>query len=97
MVKVFFVNSMMLWFILWAVKFSFLVLYKKLMEGLRDVYIKLWWAVAVGCLLSLVGAVTSHMTSCSSMKAWFTPGKCQTPRDILLRLRVCTTRTPLMS
>jgi hypothetical protein len=22
------------------------------------------------------------MTSCSSMKAWFTPGACQTPRDV---------------
>ena len=51
MVKVFFVNSMMLWFILWTIKFSFLVLYKRLMEGLRDVYFKLWWAVSVFCFL----------------------------------------------
>lgn len=51
MVRVFFVNSMLLWFILWSVKFSFLMLYKKLLEGLHDVYIKLWWAVVVFCFL----------------------------------------------
>ena len=30
----------------------------------------------------LVGAVTSSMLSCSSMKAWFTAGACSTPRDV---------------
>ncbi|KAJ4377189.1 hypothetical protein N0V83_000012 [Neocucurbitaria cava] len=63
MVRIFFVNSMMLWFILWTIKLSFLVLYKKLMEGLRDVYLKLWWAVT-----------------------WFTPGACQTPRDVRFQI-----------
>ena len=45
MVKVFFCNTLLFWFILWTVKLSFLILYKKLMEGLHNVYIKLWWAV----------------------------------------------------
>jgi hypothetical protein len=45
MVKVFFCNTLLFWFVLWAVKLGFLVLYKKLMEGLHNVYIKLWWAV----------------------------------------------------
>ncbi|KAF2821969.1 hypothetical protein CC86DRAFT_410364 [Ophiobolus disseminans] len=82
MVKIFFVNTLLFWCILWTVKMSFLMLYKKLIEGLHNVYFKLWWAVVVFWFLSFVGAVTSHMTACSSMRAWFTPGKCQTPRDI---------------
>ncbi|CAO2647058.1 Nn.00g079800.m01.CDS01 [Neocucurbitaria sp. VM-36] len=82
MVRVFFVNSMMLWFILWSIKFSFLVLYNKLMKGLRDMYYKLWCAVSVFSFLALVGCVISHLTACSSLKAWFTPGACQTPRDV---------------
>jgi hypothetical protein len=47
MVKIFFVNTMLFWFVLWTVKLSFLILYKRLMEGLHNVYIKLWWAVVV--------------------------------------------------
>jgi hypothetical protein len=45
MVKVFFCNTLLFWCILWSVKLGFLMLYKKLMEGLWNVYIRLWWAV----------------------------------------------------
>jgi hypothetical protein len=54
MVRVFFVNTMLFWGILWTVKMGFLVLYKNLMQGLHNVYIKLWWAVVV--FWFLVGA-----------------------------------------
>ncbi|KAH7091950.1 hypothetical protein FB567DRAFT_545158 [Paraphoma chrysanthemicola] len=82
MVRIFFVNTMFFWLVLWTVKLSFLMLYKRLIEGLHNIYIKLWWASVVIWFLSLVGSLTSHMTACSSMRAWFTPGACQTPRDI---------------
>jgi hypothetical protein len=45
MVRVFFCNTLLFWCILWSVKLGFLMLYKKLMEGLHNVYIKLWWGV----------------------------------------------------
>jgi hypothetical protein len=45
MIRVFFTTSLLFWCILWTVKMSFLVLYKRLIEGLHDVYIKLWWGV----------------------------------------------------
>jgi hypothetical protein len=45
MVKVFFCNTLLFWCILWSVKLGFLMLYKRLMEGLHNVYVKLWWAV----------------------------------------------------
>jgi hypothetical protein len=45
MVKVFYCNTLLFCVILWSVKLGFLVLYKKLMEGLHNVYTKLWWVV----------------------------------------------------
>jgi len=47
MIKIFFCNTLLFWVVLWTVKMSFLMLYRKLMEGLQDVYIKLWWALVV--------------------------------------------------
>jgi hypothetical protein len=51
MIRIFFTTSLLFWCVLWTVKMSFLVLYKKLFEGLHDVYIKLWWAVVAFWLL----------------------------------------------
>ncbi|KAF2023384.1 hypothetical protein EK21DRAFT_10417, partial [Setomelanomma holmii] len=82
MVKIFFVNTLLFRLVLWTIKLSFFMPYKRLIEGLHNVYIKLWWAVVVVWFLSLVGSVISHLTACSSLKAWFTPGACQTPRGI---------------
>lgn len=49
-IKVFFYSTMLLWCTLWAVKFSLLALYRRLMTGLRA-YIILWWALVVFCAL----------------------------------------------
>jgi hypothetical protein len=64
MIRVFFINSLLFWCILWTVKMSFLVLYKRLIEGLHDVYIKLWWGVVafwslVRCLRDFLEKHTS--------------------------------------
>ena len=34
-----------------AVKFSLLTLYRKLLVGLRDIYHKIWWGIAIFILL----------------------------------------------
>ncbi|KAK7547085.1 hypothetical protein BKA81DRAFT_331784 [Phyllosticta paracitricarpa] len=80
-IKIFFCSSMLLWCTLWSVKFSLLALYRRLMNGLKA-YITLWWCLVIFCAVTLVGAIVSNFTSCSSMHAWFTPGLCATPRDI---------------
>ena len=49
--EIFFANTMIFWFVLWSVKFSLLALYKRLMDGLHNVYVKVWWAVLVFCVL----------------------------------------------
>ncbi|OCT54352.1 hypothetical protein CLCR_00860 [Cladophialophora carrionii] len=81
MIKIFFANTMIFWFALYAVKFSFLSLYRRLMKGLR-LYMQLWWAVVAFCVLTLIGCVISNFTSCHSMHAWFTPGECSERRDV---------------
>lgn len=50
MIKIFFANTLLLWFTLWAVKFSFLALYRKLFSGIK-VYMHLWWGVVVFALI----------------------------------------------
>jgi hypothetical protein len=81
MIKIFFSTTMLLWFVLWGVKFAFLMLYRRLFAGIRF-YMRLWWAVLVFCIVTLVGSVISNFVSCSSMDAWFTPGACTTRRDV---------------
>ena len=47
-VKVYFVNGMMLFITLWSVKFSLLFLFRRLMDGL-PVFLRWWWALFVFC------------------------------------------------
>ncbi|KAL0256943.1 hypothetical protein SLS55_007752 [Diplodia seriata] len=77
-IKVFFYSTMLLWVTLWAVKFSLLALYRRLMNGLRT-YVVLWWILVVFCAATFVGAIISNLTSCSSMHAWFSPGLTHQP------------------
>lgn len=95
-IKAFFTNTILLWVILWLVKGSLLALYWRLLSTKR-IYIYLWWAIVVFCatvslnnqnkgdltdfIKTFIGCVVSHLTSCSSMTAWFTPGACGTARD----------------
>ncbi|RXG43222.1 hypothetical protein VDGE_09776 [Verticillium dahliae] len=79
--KTFFVTTSGLWISLWLVKASLLAVYKRLMVNLR-LFTILWWVTVGICILTLAGAITSSMLSCSSMKAWFTAGACGTQRDI---------------
>ena len=55
-VRMMFVTTTLFWFSLWSVKLSLLTLYKKLMDGVPKVYMRLWWAVFLFCLV-----VCSHV------------------------------------
>jgi hypothetical protein len=49
-IKVFFADSMLLFFTLWSVKFSLLFLYRRLMVGLPN-HLRWWWAVFAFCVV----------------------------------------------
>jgi hypothetical protein len=50
-VRIMFVTTTLFWISLWLVKLSLLALYKKLMEGLPKIYMRLWWALFMFCIL----------------------------------------------
>ncbi|KAJ8113343.1 hypothetical protein OPT61_g4508 [Boeremia exigua] len=62
--RLMFITTTLFWLSLWLVKFSLLALYKRLVVGLPFVYVRMWWAVFVFCLISLVGCIVSYLTSC---------------------------------
>lgn len=68
-IRLMFVTTTLFWLALWSVKISLLVLYKKLMEGLPAIYIRMWWAVFIFCLVSFAGCVGSYITSCPNFVA----------------------------
>jgi hypothetical protein len=50
-VRMMFVTTTLFWISLWSVKLSLLALYKKLMQGLPNIYMRLWWALFVFCIV----------------------------------------------
>jgi len=50
-VRMMFVTTTLFWISLWSIKLSFLSLYKKLLEGLPKVYMRLWTAVLAFCVI----------------------------------------------
>jgi hypothetical protein len=50
-VRIMFFTTIFFWLSLWLVKLSLLALYKKLLTGLPLVYVQLWWAVFIFCLI----------------------------------------------
>lgn len=50
-VRIMFVTTTLFWLSLWSVKLSLLALYRKLLEGLPEVYMRLWWGVFSFCLV----------------------------------------------
>jgi hypothetical protein len=46
-----FASTTLFWLTLWSVKLSLLALYKKMMEGLQGIYMRLWWTVFGFCIV----------------------------------------------
>ncbi|KHN96332.1 uncharacterized protein MAM_05918 [Metarhizium album ARSEF 1941] len=80
MLHEFFTVQFFFWLTLWSVKWSLLAMFKRLTDGLPW-YNRVWWGVLIFSVLTFIGCCISNFTSCSSMRAWFTPGLCTTARD----------------
>ena len=46
----YFVAPILFWVILWSIKFSFLLLYRKLLAGIPKVYTWTWWGIVLVCV-----------------------------------------------
>ncbi|PGH00140.1 hypothetical protein GX51_05953 [Blastomyces parvus] len=83
--KIFFCTTLLLWVSLWSVKFSLLVLYRRLLSRLKT-EIRLWWVVLVFTALNLIGCIISNLTSCESLSAWFSLTGCSSPKEVKAQL-----------
>ena len=79
--KVQFAIIVLFWTTLWAVKFSFLMYYKKLFIGLPGHMQKCWWAVSIFALLAYLGCWATQLAACEPIPTYFT-GQCNSPKDI---------------
>ncbi|KAG9194878.1 hypothetical protein G6011_04913 [Alternaria panax] len=75
-VRMMFVTTTLFWISLWLVKLSFLSFYRKLLEGLPNVYMRLWSAVLAFCVITLIGCIISYTTSCPDFGAAMSRGDC---------------------
>ncbi|MCJ1405675.1 hypothetical protein MMC11_008904 [Xylographa trunciseda] len=79
--KVQFAIIVLFWTTLWAVKWSFLMYYKKLFIGLPGHMQKCWWAVVIFSVLAYLGCWVTQLLSCTPIPTYF-DNQCQTPKDI---------------
>jgi len=57
----YFCTALLFWIVLWSIKFSCLLLYRKLLKGVRRVYTWAWWAIVIVCVgVSLPSFLRSH-------------------------------------
>ena len=71
------------WTTLWAVKFSFLMYYKKLFVGLPGHMQKCWWAVVIFSVLAYLGCWVTQLLSCDPIPTYFN-NHCNTSKDIFI-------------
>jgi hypothetical protein len=46
----YFAAPLLFWMLLWSIKFNFLLMYKKLLEGISTAYMYVWWFIVFVCL-----------------------------------------------
>jgi hypothetical protein len=70
-----FASQILFWATLWTIKLSLLFWFRRLTKGLPK-YSLIWKIIAGFTGLSFVACVVTQFTSCRSISAWLTPGKC---------------------
>ena len=68
MMKISFAVTAFFWTTLWAVKFSILFFFRKVMIGTAQM--KRWWFVCVFTAACFVGCIISEFTSCETLAAF---------------------------
>ncbi|KAF2996220.1 hypothetical protein E8E13_002562 [Curvularia kusanoi] len=74
MTKMVFAAPCMFWMTLWSVKFSLLLLYRRLLVGLETRYTVIWWGTAGICLLTHVGNYFFYFRSCGTIPGFWQDG-----------------------
>ncbi|KAF1978806.1 hypothetical protein BU23DRAFT_448510 [Bimuria novae-zelandiae CBS 107.79] len=75
----YFVAPLLFWMLLWSIKFSFLMLYRKLLQGISKIYTYIWWFIVVVCIAvsaTQTGNFAAYLTACSDLYL-FVNGGCK--------------------
>ncbi|KAI9817312.1 MAG: hypothetical protein M1832_004734 [Thelocarpon impressellum] len=76
-----FASTILFWVVLWAVKFSFLIFYRRFFRDLRSHMIA-WWAVTAFTSLAFIACLVPLLTACGSTAAYFRINACLTDSAI---------------
>lgn len=79
MMKYNYAVTMFFWAVLWCVKISLLLFFRRVI--LRTNFIKVWWVILVFTILTFIGCVISQFTSCDSIHDFTRLGACVSPRN----------------
>ncbi|GAM83053.1 hypothetical protein ANO11243_010390 [Dothideomycetidae sp. 11243] len=75
--KAMFAAAMLLWLVLWSIKFSLLALYTNLLKRAKPVYKRVWWGIVVFTCLAFIASVLSLVFACGpEADKMFTFGHC---------------------
>lgn len=71
----------MFWFTLWFVKFSLLMMFKRLTERVLPIYNYAWWGAMIFTVLALLTSIVTVLVTCGDMTKYGEAGSCSTDRD----------------
>lgn len=74
-----FAVTLFFWTVLWSVKFSLLLFFRRVI--LHTDWLKAWWAICIFTVLTYVGCVISQFMSCDNIHDFTVLGKCSQPRN----------------
>ncbi|XP_014560490.1 hypothetical protein COCVIDRAFT_88942 [Bipolaris victoriae FI3] len=74
MTKMVFAAFNLFWGVLWAIKCSLLLLYRKLLVGLSRCYTIVWWGIVGICVLTFFGNYHFYFKSCGTPSGFWTGG-----------------------
>ena len=66
MMRINYAVTPLFWAVLWSVKMSLLLFFKRVIRG--TIWMRVWWVIFGITVLSFVGCVVSEFTSCDSIK-----------------------------
>ncbi|CAI9625696.1 hypothetical protein GT037_000857 [Alternaria burnsii] len=74
MAKMVFIAFCMFWAVLWSIKLSLLLLYRRLLVGISQRYTVVWWCIAGICLVTFAGNYFFYFQSCGTIPGFWTGG-----------------------
>ena len=73
MMKINYAVTPLFWAVLWSVKVSLLLFFRRVIQ--YTAWLRIWWVIFIFTTLTFVGCLVSQLLSCYSLKSFTTLGK----------------------